>query len=64
MELWDLATANIPELPAGFDGSAQIAWPWPWQTGWSEGFPLVAVGRDRTAERAPAKPVTALSRGC
>jgi hypothetical protein len=45
---WDLATANIPELPAGFDGTAQVAWYW--VNGWNEGFPLVVVGRDRTAD--------------
>jgi hypothetical protein len=47
---WDLAAAGVPGLPAGFDGTAQMAWYWPWQTGWTEGFPLVAVGRDRTAD--------------
>ncbi len=60
---WNLATANVPGLPAGFDGTAQMAWYWPWQTGWSEGFPLVTVGRDRTADSSGSEAANGIVSG-
>ena len=42
--LWVGSLGNMPSVPAGFQGTAEILWPFP--SGWSEGFPLLAVARD------------------
>jgi hypothetical protein len=42
---WVASTSTLPGVPPGFDGSAEILWPWP-AAGWSQGFPLLAIARD------------------
>jgi hypothetical protein len=60
---WDLAASGVPGLPAGFDGTAQVAWYWPWQTGWSEGFPLLAVGRNRMGNASASEATNGILSG-
>lgn len=38
---WTATASSLPGVPAGFNGTAEILWPWP--NGWSQGFPLMAT---------------------
>jgi hypothetical protein len=42
--LWTRSINDLPGVPAGFSGTAEILWPYP--NGWNAGFPLMAVARD------------------
>ncbi len=42
--VWVGSLGGLPGVPAGFQGTAEILWPFP--SGWNEGFPLLAVARD------------------
>jgi hypothetical protein len=41
---WIASAANLPGIPPGFSGTAEILWPWP--NGWNQGFPLLATAHD------------------
>ncbi|HST06304.1 MAG TPA: S-layer homology domain-containing protein, partial [Chloroflexia bacterium] len=43
---WVASTSDLPGVPDGFSGTAEVLWPWPSATGWSEGYPLLATARD------------------
>ena len=46
---WVASTANLPGVPPGFNGTAEVLWPWP--NGWSQGFPLLAMALDLDGAR-------------
>jgi hypothetical protein len=41
---WVASTSSLPGVPPGFNGTAEVLWPWP--SGWSQGFPLLATALD------------------
>jgi hypothetical protein len=47
---WVASTSNLPGVPPGFSGTAEIQWPWP--NGWNQGFPLLATALDLDGARS------------
>ncbi|MEO5952538.1 MAG: S-layer homology domain-containing protein, partial [Chloroflexia bacterium] len=41
---WVASASELPGVPNGFNGTAEVLWPWP--NGWREGFPLLATALD------------------
>ena len=55
-----LRSSDLPGVPAGFSGTAEILWPWP--NGWNEGFPLMAAARDLDGAHTSGRPMAAWPR--
>ncbi|MEO8285480.1 MAG: S-layer homology domain-containing protein [Chloroflexota bacterium] len=41
---WVASVSGLPGVPAGFNGTGEVLWPWP--NGWNQGFPLLATALD------------------